>query len=273
MNEYITDELLNKYNKLKNYISELKSLAVAFSGGVDSTFLLKVAHEVLGDKAMAITSISCLIPIREREESSSFCTDNNIKQLIINPDPLSIEGFSDNPKDRCYICKKALFKQIINTAFDNGISYVAEGSNLDDEGDYRPGLKAIAELEVLSPLRAVGLTKSDIRALSKMLGLYTWDKPSYACLASRFVYGEEISAEKLLRIDKAEQYLYDLGYRGMRVRIHKDVARIELCTEDISGFMEEDTRYKVSEFFKSIGFNYVALDLTGYTMGSMNKTL
>lgn len=273
MNEYITDELLNKYNKLKDYILELKSLAIAFSGGVDSTFLLKVAHEVLGDKAIAITSISCLIPVREREESSEFCNDNNIKHLIIMPDPLSIEGFSENPKDRCYICKKALFKQIINAAFENGISYVAEGSNLDDEGDYRPGLKAIAELEVLSPLRAAGLTKSDIRALSKMLGLNTWDKPSYACLASRFVYGEKITAEKLLMIDKAEQYLYELGYRGMRVRIHKDVARIELSPEDISGFMEEKVRYQVSEYFKNIGFNYVSLELTGYSMGSMNKTL
>lgn len=266
----LSDGLYLKYENLKKTISDMGSLAVAFSGGVDSSLLLKVAHDVLGDKAAAITAVSELMPEREREEAFSFCRKNDIRQIIIKPNPLSLKSFCDNPRDRCYICKKHIFGEIIKKAEEHGFSNVAEGSNIDDLGDFRPGLKALGELLVRSPLCEAQLTKNEIRALSKELMLATCDKPSYACLASRFVYGEKISAEKLSMIDNAEQYLYELGFRGMRVRLHQNVARIELTEEDIDTFFSKDHRISVYNKLKELGFDYVALDLKGYTMGGMN---
>ena len=187
----------NKLEHLKEYLKGLGSVAVAFSSGVDSTFLLKVAHDVLGDKAIAITAQSCSFPKRELNEAKAFCEKEGIKHVICQSEELEIEGFSKNPPNRCYLCKKELFEKIGDIAKKNGIEYIAEGSNMDDNGDYRPGLIAVKELGVKSPLREAKLTKAEIREYSKELGLPTWDKQSFACLSSRFVYGETISEEKL----------------------------------------------------------------------------
>lgn len=267
------EEIYQKLDSLKQYIEGLGSLAVAFSGGVDSTFLLQVAHEVLGEKAAAVTARTASYPEREWQEAKAFCEERGIKQYDIFYDELAIEGFRQNLKNRCYHCKKALFDKILVTAQEHQLAYVAEGSNIDDNGDYRPGLQAVAELQIKSPLREAGLTKEEIRRLSKEMGLPTWQKPAFACLASRFVYGEGITAEKLDMVGKAEQLLIDLGFRQCRVRIHEKMARIELLPEAFERFMQEDIRKKVVAELKKYGFSYVALDLVGYRTGSMNETL
>jgi uncharacterized protein len=263
----------NKLEQLQNYIKELGSVAIAFSSGVDSTFLLKVAHDVLGDKAIAVTARSCSFPKRELDEAKAFCQKEGIRHFICDSEELEIEGFSQNPPNRCYLCKRELFEKIIDIAKENNIKYVAEGSNMDDNGDYRPGLIAVAELEVKSPLRAVRLSKSEIRTLSKELGLPTWDKQSFACLSSRFVYGESITEEKLNMVDKAEQLLLDMGFHQIRVRIHDKLARIEVDPCEFEKLIEKDIREKIVSQFKSYGFTYVSMDLAGYRMGSMNDTL
>jgi uncharacterized protein len=263
----------NKLEQLKNYLHELGSVAIAFSSGVDSTFLLKVAHDVLGDKAIAVTARSCSFPKRELNEAIDFCKWENIKHFICNSEELDIEGFSQNPPNRCYLCKRELFEKIINIARENNIAYVAEGSNMDDNGDYRPGLIAVSELKVKSPLRAVGLTKAEIRAYSKELGLPTWDKQSFACLSSRFVYGETITEEKLNMVDKAEQLLLDMGFHQIRVRIHDKLARIEVNPSEFEKLIQKETREEIVSKLKSYGFMYVSMDLSGYKMGSMNATL
>ena len=265
--------MAEKLGLLKEYLASLESVAVAFSGGVDSTFLLKVAHDVLGDKAIAVTISSSLIPERELEEAKKFCSENKIKQIICNVDELEIEGFKNNPPNRCYICKKHLFTKILSIAKENNIANVVEGSNVDDLGDYRPGLKAIEELEIKSPLRFAGLHKSEIRTLSKELGLNTWDKPSFACLASRFVYGEMISEEKLKTVEKSEELLMSLGFRQFRVRVHGKLARIEILPEDFEKILQNEMREKIYDNLKNFGFSYVTLDLKGYRTGSMNETL
>ncbi len=265
--------LLGKYEELKNYLKSLESVAVAFSSGVDSTFLLFAAKEALGSDVLAVTASSYLFPERELDEAKAFCEKHGIEQAVFKPEELKIEGFSANPPNRCYLCKKELFEKILDVAKKAGMKEVVEGSNLDDNGDYRPGLIAIKELDIKSPLRHIGFTKEEIRILSKHLGLPTWEKPSFACLASRFPYGEEITEKKLSMIDKAEQLLIDLGFTQLRVRIHGTIARIELLPAEFSHFWEEDIRIKVYKAFKEIGFSYVALDIQGYRTGSMNETL
>ena len=267
------DILHTKYDALHSRLQELGSLAVAFSGGVDSTFLLRVAHDVLGDRALAVTAAPSFVPVREQREASDFCRENGIRQIVIAPDALDIDSIRHNPPDRCYHCKRMIFGRIIEAAEQNGITHVAEGSNTDDTGDYRPGMRAIRELGVLSPLLDAGLSKSDIRVLSKELGLPTWDKPSFACLASRFVYGERITDEKLSMVDRAEQLLLDLGFRQFRVRIHGDLARIEILPEDFGRLMEENLRERIYASLKTYGFSYITLDLAGYRTGSMNEVL
>lgn len=268
---------MDQLNALKTYIREKGKLVVAFSGGVDSTFLLKVAHDVLGDGVIAVTAKSCSFPARELHEAEAFCEKEKIRHIIVESEELSIEGFSHNPPNRCYLCKKELFTKIWDIARENDIPYVAEASNLDDNGDYRPGLLAVAELKVLSPLREAGMNKKTIRELSKELGLKTWDKQSFACLSSRFVYGEEITEEKLGMVDQAEQFLIDAGFHQVRVRIHDSgklsIARIEIGAEEFPKMLTGDMHKQVNGKFKEIGFSYVTLDLGGYRMGSMNDML
>lgn len=267
------DELHVKLAQLKGYLAGLGSVAVAFSSGVDSTLLLAVAHEVLGDKCIAVTAVSPFFPPRETEESETFCESRGIKQIIVEADEMSIPGFSENRPDRCYTCKKSLFGELINVARANGAKYVCEGSNMDDNGDYRPGLIAIAEMDVKSPLRVVGLSKAEIRELSRELGLPTWKKPSFACLASRIPYGEEITSEKLHMVDLAEEKLRSFGFGNLRVRVHGNLARIELEPEEIERFLDKDIRSEVDAYFKDIGFTYVSLELSGYSVGSLNRSI
>ncbi len=264
-----------KYKVLQEELRAMKSVAVAFSSGVDSTFLLAVAVDTLGkDHVMAVTASSCSFPERERKEAQEFCEKRGIRQVIVVSEELDIEGFRHNPKNRCYLCKHELFEKILAIAEENHLAAVVEGSNMDDNGDYRPGLRAVEELGIKSPLRAAKLSKQEIRELSKRLNLPTWDKQSFACLASRFVYGETISEERLGMVDQAEQLLLDMGFHQVRVRIHGEgeatMARIEVLPQEIPILVEDAKRERIYSYFKEIGFAYVTLDLGGYRMGSMN---
>ncbi|MBR6012983.1 MAG: ATP-dependent sacrificial sulfur transferase LarE [Selenomonadaceae bacterium] len=257
-----------KFDNLKKILRSYGNIAIAFSSGVDSTFLLKVAHDELGEKVIAITAVSEFFPSRETEEAEDFCKRENVRQIFLHENILSVENIENNPVDRCYICKKNLFKKILKTAAENKIFVVAEGSNMDDCSDYRPGLKAIDELKIKSPLREAELYKNEIRELSKKLNLPTWEKPSFACLASRFVYGEKITPEKLLRVEKAEEFLREKNFKQFRVRIHENLARIEILPNDFEKILP--IREDLVKSFKSFGFDFVSLDLQGYRTGSMN---
>ena len=265
--------LHEKLALLQHNLAELKSVAVAFSGGVDSALLLYVAHEVLGEDAVAITAQSPTFPERELAEATQFCQTYGIAHLTCKTNELELENFRHNPTNRCYLCKHNMFEQFSVIAQQHNLAHIVEGSNVDDEGDYRPGSQAIAELDIKSPLKEAGLTKADIRALSQQMGLPTWNKPSFACLSSRFVYGDTITESKLSMVDQAEQFLLDLGFSQVRVRIHETLARIEVVPEELNTLMQPETREAIVHAFKAYGFTYITADLIGYRTGSMNETL
>lgn len=266
----MTDQLHEKQNSLIDYLQSLGKVAIAFSGGVDSTFLLRTAYDALGDDVLAVIGKTVSVPNREYLEAVSFCRSLGVKHSVIGVDQMSIEGFTDNPPERCYLCKKALFTAFLKEAASRGFKVLAEGSNMDDLKDYRPGQKALSELGVKSPLREAGLTKAEIRALSRELDLPTWNKPALACLATRIPCGEEITEEKLHMIEEAEACLFDLGFTQVRVRHHGEIARIEVEKEEISKLLKSDIALTVTARLREIGFRYITADLGGYRTGSTN---
>jgi uncharacterized protein len=262
-----------KLKNLKEIIDKLESVVIAFSGGCDSSFLAKIAYDVLGDRAIAITADSELYANSEVKDSEKIAADIGIKHEIISSNELETPGFSDNPPERCYYCKKELFSGLLEVAKKKGFRHVLDGSNFDDTDDYRPGMKAGRELDIRSPLREAGLTKEEIRQLSRKFGLSTADKPAMACLASRFPYGTKIKKRDLQKVEKAEQFLRDMRFIQLRVRHHGDIARIEVLPEDIESLLRKDFREKILAEFKKLGYKYVTFDLEGYITGSMNKVL
>ena len=267
---------MDRYQKLdllKSNLKKLGSLAIAFSGGVDSTFLLKVAYDTLGENAIAITIKGIMHSSREIEEAKEYAKEIGAKHVLVPVEKFDVKEFIDNDPLRCYYCKTAVFTNIKNIAESNNIIYVADGTNIDDLGDYRPGMKALQELDIISPLKEAGMTKEDIRMLSKDLELETFDKPSFACLASRIPYGEKITNEKLRMVEKCEDYLLKLGFKQFRVRCHLDIARIEVSPDEISKFFDEDFMKQTHDEFQRFGFKYVTLDMFGYRTGSMNEVL
>jgi len=265
--------MTDKLETLRQIISDMGSVAIAFSGGVDSTFLLKVAHDVLGDRALAVTATSQTYPQFQFEESARVAAQIGARQVVVHTEELDIPAFKNNPPDRCYHCKKELFVKLREIADRHGLRHVADGANADDLHDHRPGARAAAELDVRSPLQEAGFTKADIRHWSKLLGLPTWDKPSFACLSSRFPYGTGITREALDKVAAAEEFLRTEGFRQYRVRHHGTIARIELPSQDIPKAARQNFRSRLVERFKEIGYTYVTLDLQGFRSGSMNEAL
>jgi uncharacterized protein len=260
----------DKYAQLKHIIAECGSVAVAFSGGVDSSFLCRAAYDALGKKAIAITIVSPMLPQSEIECARNVAAQIGIKHILLQENEID-EEVAANPKNRCYYCKKIEFSAILDEARRNGVSTVLDGSNLDDLSDYRPGLQALAELHILSPLREAQLTKTEIRELSKQFSLPTWNKPAFACLASRIPYGERIDRDKLSAVEKAEDYLRGKGFVQFRVRSHDKIARIEVNPDERNKFFDETLLDEISATIKSFGFTFAAFELSGYKMGSMNS--
>ena len=271
------DKLHQKQEDLKDIIRSYGNVAVAFSSGVDSTYLLSIAHEVLGDRACALTATAALFPVKETEETVEFCESRGIRHILFPANEMEVEGFEAHPVDRCYICKKNLFSKMLEIKEKEGFDEIIEGSNIDDDSDYRPGSRAIAELAIKSPLKEAGLTKDEIRTLSEEMGLSTWNKPAFACLASRIPYKEKITIEKLSMVERAEEILSDMGFTQYRVRIHENMsgngqlARIEIMPEEFYRIINEDIREIIIEDFRKIGFRFITLDIIGYRMGSMNE--
>lgn len=268
----VTEELQKKQDHLEAYLKQLGSVVLAFSGGVDSTYLMHEARKVLGDRAMAVTMNLASVPEREVADAIAYCKKEGIRQEVVKMDQFGIEGFAENPSNRCYLCKHFLFSSLKKIAEKEGFAYVIDGTNLNDASQYRPGLKALGELGIRSPLRHAGLYKADIRALSKEAGLPTWSKPSFACMATRFPYGETITEDKLSMVEKAEDFLFSEGFKQFRVRLHEgNLARIEVLPEDLWKLFR--IHEEVVRTFHSLGFSYVTMDLQGYRMGSMDEVL
>jgi uncharacterized protein len=263
--------ITNKLENLDNILKDLKSLVIAFSGGVDSTFLLHRASQIKKLKIAAITIRTSYIPKREIDEAAEYCKTNGINHSIIDvsfPDEIR-----HNPVERCYLCKKLLFSHIRSFADKNGYQFIVDGSNADDNGDFRPGLKALEEMGIRSPLMESGLIKHEIRKLSQLAGLPTWDKPAYACLLTRIPYDTKVTEKDLRMVEKAEQFLFEKGFPGTRVRIHGDTARIECLPGYINKIIQEPERGHIINNLKNIGFRYISLDLEGYRTGSLNPEL
>ncbi|MEN6325207.1 MAG: ATP-dependent sacrificial sulfur transferase LarE [Syntrophomonas sp.] len=259
--------MFNKLAVLKNRIIELPALAVAYSGGVDSSLLLKIAYDCLGNRAVAITAAGINHSSREIEDSKDFCRKLGARQYIIETEPLEIPGFRVNSYERCYLCKKDILGRIKEKARELGIETVADGSNQDDLADFRPGRKAVEEQGIMTPLLDAALTKEEIRQLAKHLNLACWDKPAAACLASRFPFGETINAEKLMMVEQAENYLAELGFKQLRVRMHGKLARIELGVDERIKIADYIIMDKINEKLKELGFTYATFDLGGYKCG------
>jgi len=267
------DAALEKYAKLKSILSHASGLLVAYSGGVDSTFLAYTACKVLPGKTLPVFIESPLSGKRQLRWARETATALGIPLQVLEDDTLSDELVARNTPERCYWCKKRTFIRLRELAVREGCTWVGEGSNIDDEGDYRPGLRALRELEIRSPLREAGLTKDEIRSLSRDIGLPTWDRPSYACLASRIPYHIELTATLLEKIGNAEEILFVLGFSRFRVRHHGEVARIEVDRGDLERFMERELREKVVKGLREAGYRFITLDLSGYRTGSMNEGL
>lgn len=264
--------ITDKYQELEKILLDLGSAVVAFSGGVDSTFLLRVARDVLGaDNVVALTATSPTYPRYEFEESRRLAAEMKVRQVVVDSNELEIPGFAQNDPRRCYYCKQELFSICRDKAKEMGFAFILDGSNADDLKDYRPGREAAQELAVRSPLLEAGLDKDEIRSLSRELGLSTWHKQPFACLSSRFPYGTEITPERLQQIDRCETFLREHDFRNYRVRYHGETARIEVAVEEIPHLLDETLRTTLVEEFKAAGFTYVALDLEGYRTGSMNE--
>ena len=269
----IEPETKQRYEQLRAILTEMGSVVIGFSGGVDSTFLSYTAHDVLGDKALAVTAVSPTLPESEEQDARDMAADIGIRHLVVHSTEFSNPEFVKNPKNRCYICKKIRFTALVDLAKQEGYHWVVDGGNVDDLGDFRPGMKALEEMAdaVRSPMIEAGITKADIRALSRELGLRTWDKQSAACLASRIPYGVELTPQRLSMIDKAEQYIAPYIKGSLRVRYHGDVARIEVGEEEIPAILAH--RKDIVQALRQCGFTYVSLDLGGYEMGSLNEVI
>lgn len=268
------DDLSRRTEKLEGILGQLGSVVVAYSGGVDSTLLLKVCLDTLGTgNVLAVTASSETYPSQEMDAAVRTANHLGARHRLIETSELAIAGFADNPPDRCYYCKRELFAKLREIANEEGLSHVVDGTNYDDLSDHRPGRRAARELGVSSPLQEAGLTKSEIRTLSRQLELPTWAKPSFACLASRFPYGTHISGEDLVRVDQAEAFLRRLGFGQLRVRHHGSTARIEVAVDDIPRLVAKETRESIVAHFQQLGYTYISVDLAGYRTGSMNETL
>ena len=262
-----------KYQNLKALLASYGAVAVAYSGGVDSSLLIYVAHEVLGINALALTAVAPLVSRQELADAQNFCERYGITQKFCHPEVMQIEGVRFNAPNRCYVCKKAIFSELFTVTHKVGIEILTDGSNLDDLAEYRPGKKALSELGVKSPFVEAGFTKSDIRALSQMLQLPTWNKQSNACLATRFPYGVELTPEKFNMVEKAENILVEQGFSQVRVRVHDTIARIEIPPHQFDKVLVNHTRERIVASFTRLGFTYVTLDLLGYNSGSMEATI